>query len=122
MLRKITLLKSFRKSHPEFGKGLEEKTISYLLNDAFMEHTLPYLETENAYGDDFIYSLPGSIGHNAKVEATGEEAKALKRQRLGEVISTAIEYARQKGDEQTVQKLTEREVDGVKFADLISHK
>ena len=120
MLRKITLLKSFRERHPEFGKGLEEKTISYLLNDAFMEHTLPYLETENAYGDDFIYSLSGSIGHNAEVEATGDEAKALKRKRLGEVINTAIEYARQKGDEQTVKRLTEREVGGVKFADFIT--
>lgn len=122
MLRKLTLLKILRERHPEFGKGWEEKITSYLLSDAFMDHALPYLETENAYGDDFIYSLPGAIGHNAKVEATGDEARALKRKRLGEVISTAIEYARQKGDEQTVRKLTEKEVGGVKFADLIAHK
>jgi hypothetical protein len=81
-------------------------------------HTLRYLEIENAYEDDFV----SQYGSNSKVVATGEEAKALKRQKLGEVINTAIEYARQRGDEQTVQKLTEREVGGVKFADLISRK
>ena len=82
-----------------------------------MEHVLPYLETENAYEDDFIHGIGRSVFYNEKVLSTGEEAKALKRKRLGEVINTAIEYARQKGDEQTVQKLTEREVGGVKFSD-----
>ena len=118
LLRKITLLKSLRERHPEFGKGWEEKITSYLLNDIFMEHALPYLEIENAYEDDFV----SQYGSNSKVVATGDEAKALKRKRLGEVINTAIEYARQKGDEQTVRKLNEREVGGVKFADFISHK
>lgn len=116
MLRKITLLNVLREGYPEFGKGREEKITSYLLSDVFMEHVLPYLEIENAYEDDFV----SAYSSNTKVLATGAEAKALKRKRLGEVINIAIEYALQKGDEQTAQKLTEREVDGVKFADFIS--
>jgi len=118
MLRKITLLKSLRERHPEFGKGWEGKITSYLLNDVFMAHVLPYLETENAYEDDFV----SKYGNNEKVLATGDEAKALKGKRFGEVINIAVEYARQRGDEETVRKLNEREVGGVKFADFISHR
>lgn len=120
MLRRITTLEEMRERHPEFGTGREEKIISYLLNDAFMEHALPYLGTEEAFEDNFVGEDSKIIFHNARIEATGKEAKQLKRQRLGEIIKAAVDYAHQKGNEEMVQRLTEREVSGVKFADFIS--
>lgn len=117
MLRRITLLKSFRENHPEFGKGREEKIISYLLNDAFMEHALPYLETEDAFEDYFVEENSRLMRHNAKIEATGEEAKEIKRKRFGEILQAAEAYLKEKEDIETIRKLRERGVAGVKFSD-----
>jgi hypothetical protein len=120
MLRRLVLLDSRREIYPGFGIGGEEKVTSYLLSDTFMKHAIQYLETKDAFQDYFVEVNSMATRYNAKVEATGDEAKALKRKRLGEVINAAIEYARQKGDEQTVKRLAEREVGGVQFADLIT--
>lgn len=117
MLRRITLLDERRKHNPEFGKGREEKIISYLLNDAFMEHALPYLETDTALEDNFVEEGRRLIVHNAEVEATGDEAKEIKKKRFGEVLGASEAYLTEKGDTETIQKLREREVEGIKFSD-----
>jgi hypothetical protein len=118
ILRKIRVFEKIREDHPEYGQGFEDKIAAYLLNNAYMEHVLPYLETDEAYGDDFI-SGHRAIFHHTEVEATGEEAKQLKRQRLAEVINIAMDHARRREGESTLQSLTEREIGGIKFASLI---
>lgn len=120
MLRTIIYLKGIRERHPSFLEGEEEKITSYLLSDAFMDHVTPYMQTESAYRDDLVHGIKGKASYITEIEATGEEAKALKRKRLGEVIKTAVDYAEQKGDERTAQKLKEREISGIRFADLIN--
>lgn len=119
MLRRITTLAEYRKRHPEFGQGREDRIISYLLNDTFMKHALPYLETEEVYGDDFVTEGISYLSYEGVI-TRGEEAKVLKKERLGEVIKAAVEYAKEKGDQKTVQKLVSREVNGIKFSDYLS--
>lgn len=119
ILRKIVNLKNIREEVPEYGIGTEEKITAYLLNDAFMEHVIPYLETQEIYKDNLVYSAGNAIIHNTEIEATGEEAKRIKKERLAEVIQTAIDFATRKGDMETVKKLKEREVYGFKFSSLL---
>ncbi|MEK7551606.1 MAG: hypothetical protein AAB532_03320 [Patescibacteria group bacterium] len=97
-----------------------ERITSYLLSDEFMRHALPYLSTEELYPDVFVVPKRMNLTHNATIEDTGDDAKTSKRKRLGEVIQIAIDYARKKGDDETVKKLTDKEVDGVRLTDFIS--
>lgn len=120
MLRRIASLEKWREKRPEFGQGREERIISYLLNDTFMKHALPYLETDEVFEDNFILEEFTTIRPKVEVKATGEEAKTLKNERFREVLKTAVAYLDQKGDSERLESLKSREVDGVRFADFLT--
>jgi len=117
MLRRITTLEKARGMDLEFTKDREDRIVSYLLNDAFITRALPYLDTEDVYQDNFISEGYGQIMYNAKIEATGQEAKDIKSKRFGEILGAAETYLKQKGGTDTLQKLKDREIAGVKFSD-----
>jgi len=119
LLRRIIPLESIREKHPEFGRGREEAVISYLLSDTFMSHVAPYLDIDEAYGDDLIQGISGTMFRNTEIKAIGGEARTLKRKMLGEVIQTAIGYAQQTGDAEAAEKLSARKLGEISFADLL---
>ncbi len=107
------------------GMSTEERKnriVEYLLNDAYMEHALPYIETDEVYGNElygdvFVEEGRISLAYQVDIEARGDEAKEIKRKRFGEVLRSAEEYLKEKGEIETIQKLKDREVTGINFAD-----
>lgn len=79
-----------------------------------MDHALPYLELDETYSDGLVLESKRMIMYHTDIEATGTDGKQLKKKRLGEVVKTAIEYATEKNDKETVSKLSQ------KYADFIS--
>lgn len=115
MLQKITGVKGLRKHGSEQGR--EVKITEYLLNDAFMQHALPYLSIDQAYREEFIHEL--STIFYGEVVAAGDEAKQIKSQRFSEILKEAIGFLEEKGDTDTIKKLKDREVAGIKFSDYL---
>lgn len=107
ILRKIT--------SPENNQ--QQTIVSYLLSDAFMEHALPYLETGNVYPDDFIAEGDKLIFYHARVEATGDEGRRIKRERFGEILVLAEKYLTETRNAETIKELKNKEVAGVRFVD-----
>lgn len=106
--------------NPKEAKEIKQRIVSYLLNDEFIKRVLPYLKTDQVYGDELVPPGLGYLSYMTDAEATGNAAREIKRKRFSEILKTAISFLEGKGDTETIQKLTEREVGGIKFADFLS--
>lgn len=110
---------------PKKIKEIKERIVGYLLSDEFMRRVLPYLNTDKVYGnewdeDRFISSTAGYIDYGAEIEATGDKAREIKKQRFSEVLREAIIYLKGIGNQVRIQKIQDRQVDGVKFSDFLA--
>lgn len=113
---------------------IKGRIANYLFSDQFMQRSLPYLLSEEAYPDDLLglgikgmdqiaagkeYRLRDDLFFNMRVIAQGEEAKRDKAERFKEILEEADGFLRSKGDGEKADQLAQREVSGIKFADYL---
>ncbi len=120
---------------PQEARLMKDRLTSYLFSQPFMKHVIPYFEVDEEYVDDLYrvgvsqldrikqdneeYIRRSNFVRDLSIERTGDEARADKAKRFGEVIQAADRFLRETGDTPRAEELREREVAGVKFADFL---